>query len=166
VSLQPATSSSRKVSADLVGLYFNCFTEDHVACQCPNPSCCFRYREPGHQAKDCVCPHRSLISLQSGSRGNDWTPPPPSACLCCRPLVLMPQAWSLSPSSDQAPSLASHSTEVPDWLHPSDSSDDISDPMNDGLTDLQGSCWIQPWSEKARFPGFDLLGTSSSQPNV
>jgi hypothetical protein len=43
----------RKVPADLVGLCFNCFIEDNIACDCPNPSCCFRYREHGHQAQDC-----------------------------------------------------------------------------------------------------------------
>jgi hypothetical protein len=39
-----------KVPMDLIGLCFNCFTTDHVACCCPNPSYCFRCREPRHAA--------------------------------------------------------------------------------------------------------------------
>jgi hypothetical protein len=140
VSLRPDASSSQKVPADLVGLYFNCFMEDHVVCRCPNLPCCFRCRESGHQAKDCFCPRRFMSSLQGGSRGNGRPPPPPSARLHHRPPGLVPKTWSLSPYLDQAPSLASCYTEVPDWLHPSDSSDDISDPTHDGLVDLQRSC--------------------------
>jgi hypothetical protein len=32
-----ASSSSQKVLLDLVGLCFNYFAEDHIACRCPNP---------------------------------------------------------------------------------------------------------------------------------
>jgi hypothetical protein len=59
----------RKVSADLVGLCFNCFTEDHIACDCPNPSCCFRCREPGHQAQDCRQPRAAPFGRSTGRVG-------------------------------------------------------------------------------------------------
>jgi hypothetical protein len=139
VSLRPSASSSRKVPADMVDLCFNCFVEDHVMCRCPNPSCYFRCREPGHQAKDCVCLRCSLSSHQGCSRGNDRPAPPPSACLRRHPPELVPKMWSLSPSSNQAPSPTSYSTKVSDWHHMSDSFDDIFDPALDGLADLQRS---------------------------
>jgi hypothetical protein len=60
---RPATKRG-KVPADLVGLCFNCFSEEHVARLCPNPSCCLRCRRPGHQAQDCNRPRLLL-----GDRG-------------------------------------------------------------------------------------------------
>jgi hypothetical protein len=39
-----------KVSANLVGLCFNCFAPDHIARCCHNPFRCLRCREQGHAA--------------------------------------------------------------------------------------------------------------------
>jgi hypothetical protein len=46
------------VLADLVGLCFNCFDADHVACFCPNPSCfnCF-----SADLVACFCPNPMVI---------------------------------------------------------------------------------------------------------
>jgi hypothetical protein len=42
-----------KVPVDLIGLCFNCFSVQHIARHCPNPSCCLRCRVLGHLAQDC-----------------------------------------------------------------------------------------------------------------
>jgi hypothetical protein len=47
---------ARKVPADLIGLCFNCFHDDHVSRNYPYPACCLRCREPGHLAQDCSRP--------------------------------------------------------------------------------------------------------------
>jgi hypothetical protein len=49
----PSPLSHGKVLTNLIGLYFNCFSDRHVAKDCPNLSCCLRCLEPGHQASEC-----------------------------------------------------------------------------------------------------------------
>ena len=43
----------RPVPVDLVGRCFNCFSFNHMAARCPNPSRCFRCEGTGHSAKQC-----------------------------------------------------------------------------------------------------------------
>jgi hypothetical protein len=64
---------------------FNCFSNNHLAKHCPNPSCCFRCREPGHQAHDCSLSHFS----QAGRRRQHGGPP-------LLPRDLMPSGTSCS----------------------------------------------------------------------
>jgi hypothetical protein len=101
---------SCKVSADLVGLCYNCFSDRHLAKFCPSPSCCFHCREAGHQAQDCTSPrvflsgrprrpHGSSPLASPGSierRGAPRSRSPPSD--------LTPLALSYSMSSEGSPS--------------------------------------------------------------
>jgi hypothetical protein len=66
---------SGKVPVDLIGLCFNCFSSEHVARDCPNPSCCLRCREPGHQASECSRPRLLLGDHRPEKRGRDRLPP-------------------------------------------------------------------------------------------
>jgi hypothetical protein len=73
VSLKPSRQH-KKVLADLLGLCFNCFSDDdHAAKVCLNPSCCFYCREPGHQAQECT---RSwFVAAGRWARGRQPSPP-------------------------------------------------------------------------------------------
>jgi hypothetical protein len=54
------------VPTHLIGLCFHCFSEDHVARRCSNPSCCFRCQEPSHQAHECSRPRLLLGDRREG----------------------------------------------------------------------------------------------------
>jgi hypothetical protein len=79
-SIKPPNLPQRngRASTDLIGLFFNCFSREHVTRRCPtSPSYYLRYRQPGHQMKDC---HRlRMLPLSSGRDG--------------RPPANAPNAW-------------------------------------------------------------------------
>jgi hypothetical protein len=73
LKLKPSKTPG-KAPADLLGVCFNWFSEDHISRFCPDAACCFRCREPGHQAHDCSRPRLPLGDKRpclrgSGSRG-------------------------------------------------------------------------------------------------
>lgn len=61
-SVDGLATVARPVLQDLVGLCFNCFSEDHVRAACPNAAKCLRCKEGGHLAIDCTRPRSSKVA--------------------------------------------------------------------------------------------------------